>query len=393
MKKIIAVLSLVLVVAMIMATPTFAADHELDYGQERITANKVDKAPVIDGKIDEGEYGKISVTKTDPTHWQSSRTDESYSNVVTDASSVEHLLDRTMQKMDVWFAYDDDNIYIAYSQLGGAWDGDDADDIVGNNFDEFTFRHNYVFRMGFDIENATNLMKISYSMPAIVAGYCPMTETTNNTGLKIEYSNGATYDTMSVLNEAYFSKIGVDGTPVESCNSKVGPYVEVLEMSFSKYALLEATNAAFGTSYESLPTGMFFTFAARQYSWSDAEMKVPAYDGQTEWFSVALTDDQIFDLGRNTKTMPAIVVFGDKVEVPVVETQPAETTPPETDPATVETEPASTPDESEEVPTESAPAETEPATEGGCGGTVSMVGMALVASLGTCAVFVTKKRR
>ncbi len=64
-----------------------------------------------------------------------------------------------------------------------------------------------------------------------------------------------------------------------------------------------------------------------------------------------------------------------------VETEPVETKPAATKPA------ATTP-----VETSAAPAETEPAAQGGCGGTVSLAGLALVATLGTCAV-VSKKRR
>ncbi len=63
-----------------------------------------------------------------------------------------------------------------------------------------------------------------------------------------------------------------------------------------------------------------------------------------------------------------------------VETEPEETKPAATKPA-------------ESAPVESEPAEeTEPAAQGGCGGTVSLAGLALVATLGTCAV-VSKKRR
>ena len=45
-----------------------------------------------------------------------------------------------------------------------------------------------------------------------------------------------------------------------------------------------------------------------------------------------------------------------------------------------------------EVTDEATDAATEPTTTGGCGASVSMVGVAMVMMLGTCATFVSKKR-
>ncbi len=84
--------------------------------------------------------------------------------------------------------------------------------------------------------------------------------------------------------------------------------------------------------------------------------------------------------------MPHVMVLGDVSDAPA--TEPAETEPAETEPA--DTEPAET------TPTESAPADTTapdaPAEESGCGASVAAVAIALVAVLGTCTVFVNKRR-
>ena len=105
--------------------------------------------------------------------------------------------------------------------------------------------------------------------------------------------------------------------------------------------------------------------------------------------------------GYPTWGLPHVVEI---IAEPVVnDTDPAETTPAdenegvldggsdiEVDGATdpVETEP------SENEPTETDPAttpETEPAAEGGCGASVAAACVAMLATLGTCVVFVTKK--
>ena len=66
MKKIITIIALVLVAAMLMATPIGATDIEHDYGQDVFTGNKLTNAPVIDGNVSAEEYGQITSAKTEP---------------------------------------------------------------------------------------------------------------------------------------------------------------------------------------------------------------------------------------------------------------------------------------------------------------------------------------
>ena len=109
---------------------------------------------------------------------------------------------------------------------------------------------------------------------------------------------------------------------------------------------------------------------------------------------------------QGEKTIPNMIYLGSReeydafkaemlsLETEPVETEPAETEPVETEP--VETEPVETePVETEPVettPVETTPVETEPAKEGGCGASVAAVAVALVAALGTCTAFISKKR-
>ena len=94
--------------------------------------------------------------------------------------------------------------------------------------------------------------------------------------------------------------------------------------------------------------------------------------------------------GSPTQVLPALIVF-DQQDAPImipadkVETEPEETEPEVTEPE--ETEPEVTEGEVTNAP------ETEaPVAEGGCGSSVALAGIALVAALGTCTAFVAKKK-
>ena len=96
--------------------------------------------------------------------------------------------------------------------------------------------------------------------------------------------------------------------------------------------------------------------------------------------------------GTAQEFLPTLIVFGDQnkvltlPEVGVIDA-PAADEPAATEPAGDVTEPVA--DATEPAGDDAA---TEPAAEGGCGGAVSFAGLALVAALGTCTVFVAKKK-
>ncbi len=411
MKKFLAVIALVIVASMLIVTPVFAEeertpDYKRDYGQDTFYAKKMDKAPTLDGDISVEEWGEPVVSKTAPNYWQSIGNDDTYSKY-TDADPGE-LAERTLKKLDFYFGYDDDYIYIAYYQLGAGWDAN-GDGKVGEAFNEYNFRNNYYMRMGFDIEDVSNLMQLGYGMPDIQDGYGPITgdAAASHSGGRLTFtcgmpyaadSSALTYDGASILVDGRISKkVAATGEGITGPNSTKGQFVECFEIMLDKATLLEAYNEVCETEYAELPNAMFFTFQMRQYGWQDAEFSKVAYNGQTAWFGTPLDLDQQLDIDNLFEYFPDIVVFGDKIEDPIhigdvtepAETTPAETTPAETTPA--ETTPAET-TPAETTPAETTPAETEPAAQGGCGGTVSFAGLALVASLGACAI-VSKKRR
>ena len=115
------------------------------------------------------------------------------------------------------------------------------------------------------------------------------------------------------------------------------------------------------------------------------------------WGCAPLTDAQMTELQTDFLYVPNVIIFGESLSVP----SPKE----ETEPEDVETEPEDVetkPEDVETKPDETAPEgniennagdDTAQADEGGCGGTVGIAGLALVASLGACASVVFRKRR
>jgi len=85
--------------------------------------------------------------------------------------------------------------------------------------------------------------------------------------------------------------------------------------------------------------------------------------------------------GNNRFRYPHVIYFVD---------EPKETEAPETDAPVTEAPETEAP--VTEAPATDAPETEAPAAEGGCGASVAAVGVALVAALGTCTVFVSKKR-
>ena len=442
MKKIISVISLIIIAAMLMATPVFGVeDYERDYGQDIFKGNQLTKAPVIDGKVSREEYGQITSAKTEPNAWMHSMPlgDAGHNDTYDKISEFdprkdeewEYLKNRTMKQLDTWFAYDDENIYVAYYQLGGAWDTDTDDDTTeGNGYDEYTYRNNYVMRMGFNMGNAFDLIQMEFSMPKFTSGVANLKAITTDkqNGIRFSFTGGNSagnkFNTggkplescTDVLVAGIMSKYTVDGTPLQgSVNSKNGQYVECVELAFSKKAILKAYNEEIGTDLAELPEAMWFFFAGRHYSWKDAAMKTNNYDGQTMWFGAPLSMEERDNYGKSFEYYPDLVILGDNFKIPENTTEtttPSDTI--ETTPiAPPDTDTGTTQDTSTDTSTQTTPNSTTSTTPSGedltesdsttssektddndgCKGTVTAVGVVLTAALGCCAVFVEKKKK
>jgi len=416
MKKVISIISVLLILVMMMATPvSVSAATTPDYKRgwsDTFTANKLTTAPVIDGKVSEAEYGKVTSSKTQPNHWHAAKPlgTNSLDGNLTDIAPVQpskdnewgYLMQRTSAKLDTWFAYDDKNIYIAYYQLGGAWDGDDADTTVGNAYNEYHFRNNYKHRIGLNMEDASDLLELDISMPNFDEnGIAKLNAVTDNKGIKFSFTMGSPSASVLYENAADFlvdavmSKTLLDGTPLTHINSKGGQYIECVEIVLDKAELLKAYNEIGGTDYEEFPNGMWVYYAAKHYAWGDEKMGTIDYQGNTCWFGKALTAEQKAEWGTTFQYFPDLVVFGEKVNRPEATTAPTTTAPVTTAPTTTAPTTTAPATSAADDVTTAAPAVTTaaPEAEGGCGGMITFGGAVLVATLGTCAVVVEKKKR
>lgn len=107
------------------------------------------------------------------------------------------------------------------------------------------------------------------------------------------------------------------------------------------------------------------------------------FEGLASNAEAAEVEKKVWGVIRGDR-MPHVIELGDGIAEKPQETEPQETTPAETEPQ--ETTPVET------APVETAPVETEPTAEKGCGASVAAAAIALVAMLGTCATFISKKR-
>ena len=119
---------------------------------------------------------------------------------------------------------------------------------------------------------------------------------------------------------------------------------------------------------------------------SQEPIGIPTVPGTTEVPTTETpTTEPVTTVPATTEPVTTVPATTEPVTTEPATTEPATTEPAKTEPAT--TEPATTePATSEDVTTEPA------TTKGGCGGSIGLMGLALVATLGTCAVVATKKK-
>ena len=171
-------------------------------------------------------------------------------------------------------------------------------------------------------------------------------------------------------------------------------------MRLDKQQVIEIFNSVAYTEYAECPNAMYFKMSANVFRLVADGTTANSLGGHNQYL---ITDIAKYNDAQKTKfymdygmlpgsptqILPSLIVFdspdapimipADKVETEPVETEPVETEPVETD--------APVDDDVTEAPTTEAPV----ADEGGCGSSVALAGVALVATLGTCTVFVAKK--
>ena len=400
MKKIFSIVSLVLAALMLVVSPAAQMFVEGDTyvipeGVKVYYAKNVsDNPPSIDGTIEEGEYGQgYTVTTPIPTNkedWGGSRME----GEPADPTAVSEY-------MTAYFAYDEEYVYVAIYEMGPkAIEGNDR--LVPS-------RSNYNFAFGFDPYDAGTYYTLN--------GYATNVQWAKNRSLGGEFSTcegGSVVKTSTTcaydfIEECIVQKDdvtnGIDAVgfgDLLTSNGNVG-YTDgqcalTAEFKINKEMAAAAMNNDYFTSYDTISDAMFFSAQTMTYPRNDGESEqYYKWFGQTDPRGVDFSEYGIPE-GSSRQFMFDLVVFADEgadIRLADPEALLKETEAPTTEaPATEEP--------TNEMPTEEpatdAPAGDEseaPATEpaaSGCGASVTVAGLALVAALGTCTAFVAKKK-
>lgn len=396
MKKFLSIVALMLALLMVLAMTTVAAEEPVateeasawvaPVGIKTYYAENVEgKAPMLDGTISEGEYGKAyRLENPIPA--------ASYGN----SFQEEPVYDPTAvsEYIDVYFAYDEKNIYIAFYEMG-------MPAIVQEGTDNVTgVRSNWIFQFGFDL----NDLQAYYQMQ----GYA-----TNKTWVDTEFSyfefgkkNAPPIKGYDLVSEGVIRKTDVvTGEDVGfgdllSSNGNVnytkGQCSMTIEFKFEKEVVAQAMNACYFTDYDTISNAMFFGLGTMPYGRVEGDpSQYYKWAGQTD---IREKQGQYSDFGlyegSSTQFLFDLIIFGD--ENTVIEIADPFPVRPETEAPTTEPVTEAPVVDVTEAPATEAPATEAPVTEapaeGGCGGSVAVAGIALVATLGTCTAFVAKKK-
>ena len=428
MKKFLAVISLMLVALMVIAIPAVsAADETIDKPDGiaiHYAADVSGNEPSIDGTISDGEYGD-AIRITTPKALKNSDWGSSW-----ETGAVDETL--ASEYFDIYFAYDEENIYFAFYELGAAPTNLDDDDTNTDN--NVPFRNNYRFRFGLELDNQLNYFQTDSGS---TVGW--KTINTFFSGTRKDQSE-VTFDQFSELvvtkkdvNTDTYVAFG-DFFSTGNANYVGGQWALVVEWKFDKAGFVEAWNTIYGTEYDYMSNGMWVEMTTNAFRCIEPNYKEP-FDGQYfRWlgqnditgngadyadYGLRATSTSCFDLvvfGTEDDELILADPFPPATEAPTTEapeTDPETTEAPATEAPTTEAEvtteaPATEAPETEaevtteapatEAPTTDAPKTEAPTTEApaanesGCGSTVGVAGLALVAALGTCTVFVSKKR-
>ena len=395
MKKFLSIIALMLALAlvaipMVGAEEADAAEAEgssawvAPAGIKTYYAENVEgKTPLLDGVISEGEYGK-AYRLDNPiavNNWGATRQEEP----VADPTAVSEYI-------DVYFAYDENNVYIAIYELGP--------ELIEGNDNPVPARANWVFNFGFDLNDLQSYFQMQ--------GYKTNVQWADSEFYYFEFGkrNSPTIKAYDLISEAVIRKTDVStGVDVGfgdllsangNENYTEGQCEMVMEFKFEKEVVAQAMNATYFTDYDTISGGMYFGLSTNQYQRTkDAPGQYYKWAGQTDIRGIQgqYADFGIYE-GSTREFIFDLVIFGDEntvVEIadpfPIRPETEAPTTEPVTEaPVADETEAPVADDVTE------APATDAPKAEGGCGSSVAVAGIALVAALGTCTVFVAKKK-
>ena len=382
MKKTLSIICMLMVVAMLMAMPTFAAGvSEAPYaslGQDLYVtgADYAPKAIEIDGVISDGEgWVKLTSDGADLNVVTSTMNKAKSSKVLAIETKFDTQLDK-LPKVEYYVAQDNDYVYFAMEY---------SDNSAIYKFIKEEAKSQFLtyVRLGFNANDYTQQLCLysdgHYITQGTASGAYP---TWTRTPLRVlgiadnnKYVEKTDAEAGVVEKEHIDSRMKVEIKAVYGGKWNVRTY----EVKMSKNAIVDLYKKTFGNADGVDFNTMYVGVSSSDYAWRNGAADVDFYVVH----GTVLDEATATANGVNT-FLPDMIYFGEIA---------AETEAPTTEAPAEETE---APDADVDKPTDEGNADnSEPvATTGnsGCGGSVAVAGLALVAALGTCTVFVAKKK-
>lgn len=360
MKKFISFILLIVFMMTTFSVYSSAASTPIDTGKEWVAPegiytyyaiNVSGKTPTIDGIINEDEYGKATRVEepraTEKETWGNSWQKGSYDDTLAS------------EYIDLYFAYDEDSIYIAFYEMGAPEiDG-------GSKKNSLVSKNDYRLCFGFD--------------PWDMGKWCIFEGASSNsnwTELRY-YTNSSISDranslkTVDLISELKVRKNDLNTGALiaegdlTSANGNVtylkGRWTLTIELKINRKDAIKVFNSCYGTSYDDIADVMYFGLVTTAYRGADAPQYFK-WAGQTD-----ITDNQkaYVDYG-----IPANSTRDSILDLVVFEEQTEETT-----------------------SLESFESDTSaPIPAGGCGGMISVCGIAASALACAAAVLIVKKK-
>ena len=434
MKKFLTLTSLllaaVLLLGMIPASAEVANAWEVPEGVEVYYANDIsDKAaPTLDGEISDGEYGDVTVTMMPADRLTRGAND---SSDIDDSRANQP----TSDYVDFYFAYDDAFIYIAVEDYGGTWaEGSDTYNWLqetkaeNQTIYEFAARNNYHFQTGFYLNDVSSYFSMQASSRGFDENKWFDSGTAQNGNADVRFGNPK-----SIVNDAYIKKTMVadgevfadapggfkneDGGAIRgNINQFEGQYKAVIELKYEKEFVMNLINELYADEFVELPNAMWFWTTLRTYVAGEVDGTATTIEGNclayNTYFATDIRDNtdvdySVYGVSAEADFLPNLIVFGeegDEISEGRFASDVLNEEEEEEDDAVVTTAKADddadadddkkddAADKKDDAKTTTAAAEEEEDKKGGCGSVVGLAGIALVATLGTCTVFVAKKK-
>ena len=317
MKKFISFILLIVFMITTFSVYSSAASTPIDTGKEWVApegiytyyaTNVSGKTPTIDGIINEDEYGKATRVEepraTEKETWGNSWQKGSYDDTLAS------------EYIDLYFAYDEDSIYIAFYEMGAPEiDG-------GSKKNSLVSKNDYRLCFGFD--------------PWDMGKWCIFEGASSNsnwTELRY-YTNSSISDranslkTVDLISELKVRKNDLNTGALiaegdlTSANGNVtylkGRWTLTIELKINRKDAIKVFNSCYGTSYDDIADVMYFGLVTTAYRGADAPQYFK-WAGQTD-----ITDNQkaYVDYG-----IPANSTRDSILDLVVFEEKTPETTP------------------------------------------------------------------